>query len=135
VARLIGAITARRDPGDALLDAVIALEAMFAGTDQGELSFRIAAALATLLEPDDPVAREQVFKDARGIYAARSRIVHGQTPPTREAGALGDRAFALGRRALARLYEHHPRLLADDARSRSLILRLATETHEPGESA
>ncbi|MDP8943387.1 MAG: HEPN domain-containing protein [Actinomycetota bacterium] len=122
--RLISSITMRHDPGDALVDAVIALEAIFAGTDQGELSFRIAAALAALLEPDDAGARERVFKEARDLYAARSRIVHGQRPPTAEAGVLRDRAFELGTQALRRLYEHHPHLLGDDGRARRLILRV-----------
>jgi hypothetical protein len=124
VDRLISSVTTRHDPGDALIDAVIALEAVFAGTDQGELSFRISAALASLLEPSDPEARGSVFREARAMYAARSKIVHGQAPPTPEAGAVRDRAFELGTRALATLYEHHPDLLGDDARSRSLILRL-----------
>lgn len=122
--RLISSVAVRHDPGDALVDAVIALEAMFAGADQGELSFRIAAALASLLEPVDPTARESVFREMGQIYSARSKIVHGHSPPTADSRGLRDRAFELGRRALARLYEHHPGLLGDDARSRRLILRL-----------
>jgi hypothetical protein len=97
--RLISAIALRQDAGDGLIDAVIALEAMFAGTDQGELSFRIAAALAWLLEPAAPAARFAVYQRMRDIYAARSK------------------------RALARLYDHLPELLADDNRSRALILQ------------
>jgi len=124
VDRLISSVTARHDPGDALIDAVIALEAMFAGTDQGELTFRIAAALAALLEPVDANLREAIFHEARDIYAARSKIVHGRGPPSPEAGALRNRAFELGRRALAVLYEDRPELLGDDGRARRLILRL-----------
>jgi hypothetical protein len=122
--RLISSVTIRHDPGDALVDAVIALEAMFAGTDHGELTFRIAAGLASLLEPTDPEAREQTFKKTREIYEARNKIVHGRAPSMANAGALRDRAFELGRQSLGRLYERHPDLLGDDARARRLILRI-----------
>ena len=121
VRRLVSAVTARFDPSDGLIDAVIALEALFAGTDKSELRFRIAAAVAWLLEPSDQSAREAIFKEARDIYDKRSQVVHGQAVPP-NTPELRDRAFTLGVSSLRRLHLEFPSLLPDDQRSAKIIL-------------
>lgn len=131
VRRLAISVTHRLDPADGLVDAMIALESMFAGGSKAELTFRISAATAWLLEPADISARRLLHKELVGLYGVRSGIVHGS--PVRhsdELSSLRDRAFALGRRALRRLYEHHPDLLANDNRSLEIILGKASRGHD-----
>jgi Apea-like HEPN len=123
VRRLTISVTHRMDPADGLVDAMIALESMFAGGSKTELTFRISAAMAWLLEPADSAARHLLHKEVAHLYGVRSRIVHGSPVKTaNELPSLRDRAFTLGRRALRRLYECHPDLLDKDNRSVDLIL-------------
>ena len=57
-------------------DLVIALEALFSPSDQGELSFRIALSIAHLLAKDD-LERERIFQFTKKMYACRSKLFHG----------------------------------------------------------
>jgi hypothetical protein len=111
----------RQNVGDGLVDAVIALESMFAGTDKAELRFRIAAAVAWLLEPDDPKRRSSMYREVRDLYDARSKIVHGAAW-TADQGQARERAFEIGRDCLKMLYVDFPHLLRDDQRSVKIIL-------------
>lgn len=73
--RLLTALTERSDPTDAFVDALVAWESLF-GTGT-EVSFRVSAALAALLEPVDMDARRAVYKELKRLYGLRSRLVHG----------------------------------------------------------
>lgn len=106
---------------DSLVDAVIAWESLFAGTDQGELSFRIAAAMSWLLERS-PETRLALHGEISTLYRAPSRVVHrggtgGDVTPQR------NRAVELGRAATLALLRDHPDLVGDDNRGKKLIMR------------
>jgi hypothetical protein len=128
VRRLVSAVSQRHDAADGLVDAMVAMESLFAGTSKSELTFRVAAAAAWLLEPADVDARRVLHKEVTKLYGLRSTIVHGGT--VRSADQLPvqrDRAFALGRMALQALYARHPKLLTQDDRSLQLILGVDPE--------
>jgi hypothetical protein len=72
--RLLRAITERQDPVDALVDSVIVWEAIF-GTHT-EITFRVCGSLARLLF-STVQERIDFVKKAKGVYAMRSKIVHG----------------------------------------------------------
>ena len=119
--RLVSAML-RPSSEDALIDAVVALEALF-GDAEGELTFRIATAIAWLLGVDGP-DRRKLFKEARDLYAYRSRIVHGGKPPkdmnARDAAMA---AVALAWKSLRAVHERGGRLLTDkQARTIGLLL-------------
>jgi len=90
--RIIRASSERRDPGDMLIDAVVAWENMFGS--KTETTFKVCAAIAWLLEPTDQAKRLALFNKAKTIYGARSDVVHG--------AAFGDpdKQPALAREAL-----------------------------------
>jgi hypothetical protein len=117
-ARLISATSSRWDAGDALLDAVIATEALV-GEREGALRLRISLAITLLLEPTDPVAREQVFRAARGAYDQRNRVVHGGhiSPDASHTGVI-----QLSLRAVRELYRSRPERVTDSQRSIRLSL-------------
>ncbi|XVQ85047.1 hypothetical protein ACQP2K_40575 [Microbispora siamensis] len=75
LSRILRAVAERRDPGDVLIDSVIAWENLF-GTREGEPTFRITMSLATLLETE-PAAREKLRSSLSSIYRLRSNVVHG----------------------------------------------------------
>ncbi|GAA2698475.1 MULTISPECIES: HEPN domain-containing protein [Actinosynnema] len=75
VRRTLRAASERTDPEDLLVDAVIAWENLF-GADQGEVTLRVVTTMARLLRPDQQ-GREELRGELSGIYALRSRIVHG----------------------------------------------------------
>jgi hypothetical protein len=66
----------RAEPADRLVDSVIAWENLF-GTSEGEPRLRISAAMAWLLAGDAATRREALQLEIKGIYDARSKIVHG----------------------------------------------------------
>ncbi len=72
--RLVSAAGHRMDKSDALIDAVMAWENLVGS--ETEVSFRVSAALAKLLEPD-PTKRKQFTKRLRKLYDVRSKLVHG----------------------------------------------------------
>lgn len=74
VKRLVSAISHRLDRSDALIDAVMVWENLL-GTSS-EVTFRVSAALAKLLERD-PEKRRSLRKQLSEIYGIRSRLVHG----------------------------------------------------------
>lgn len=73
--RIVRVASEHRDPHDSLVDAVIAWENLFGS--RSETTFRVCAALAWILEPDNEESRRKLFKKANDIYELRSRIVHG----------------------------------------------------------
>ncbi|WP_156045802.1 HEPN domain-containing protein [Herbidospora cretacea] len=122
--RLISATTERRNAVDGFVDAVVAWENIFAGTSQGELSFRICAAMSKLLEPDGE-KRLALHKSLVAVYNSRSKVVHGAKELSHEE-AVASRGYALDvlLRCLRMLYSDHPDLLADADRSKRIILTL-----------
>ncbi len=75
LSRMIRVASERRDPVDALIDAVVAWENMLGS--KAETTFKVCAALAWLLEPEDEGERTALFSKAKKIYALRSDLVHG----------------------------------------------------------
>jgi hypothetical protein len=80
--RLLSAATARADPVDGLVDAVITWENMF-GSGTG-IRVTVATALAHLLEPTDLGRRVALFAQVKSLYDERSGIVHGAQEPSPE---------------------------------------------------
>jgi hypothetical protein len=133
--RITLALTSRHDAADALVDAVIAWESLFAGSEQGELVFRISASMACLLE-DLRERRPQLQREIKKIYGDRSKIVHGAPNPPAAVVESRRRAAELGIASLRRLILNFPALIDDDNRSSSLLLGLAeSRTHERAASA
>ena len=83
--RLLKAAGERDDPVDVLVDAVVAWENLFGS--KTESTFRVTAAVATLLEPSDKEERGALQKELSELYNRRSRLVHGDL-------AEGDRKFS-----------------------------------------
>lgn len=124
--RIRSALVDRRDPIDAIIDAIVSWENLF-GSTSGELRFRISTAMALLIETDHD-ARSKLQKEIRELYDARSRIVHGGSPPKpQEAAAKLDRVFEITRSMLRAVYEHHPSTMEHKKSSQDLIVELASE--------
>ena len=65
-----------------LVDQVIGLESLYLGDPQ-ELSYKLAMRTAYLLG-NTREARSEIFNDIKKAYNYRSKIVHGNDPPSRE---------------------------------------------------
>ena len=126
ITRTLRAAMERRDPADALLDAVIAWENLV-GTDEGETTLRITTALAWLLGKD-ATTREELVTKLRKLYKLRSDIVHGSSKVTLElVGQHYQDALNITLEALRVLFRDRPDLLAEStgsARSKRLMLNL-----------
>ena len=64
---------------DRLIDAWIALEALFLPGERDELRYRVSLRMAYFLSAD-AVERTMTFQQVRSSYDARSAIVHGHEP-------------------------------------------------------
>lgn len=121
--RIVRVSSERRDPGDALIDAVVAWENMLGS--RTETTFKVCAGLAWLLEPDDKSRRVAAFGRAKKLYAARSDLVHGT------ASSIPD-LFELSREALVMAIGAYRRIHAlpglkeikASTRSEQLLLQL-----------
>lgn len=91
--RIVRVSSERRDPADALIDAVVAWENMLGS--RTETTFKVCAGIAWLLEPYDQARRVATFGRAKKLYAARSDLVHGA------AGSIPGNLSELSREALA----------------------------------
>jgi hypothetical protein len=124
IRRTLSAIAERQDPGDGLIDAVMAWENL-CGAGM-EVRFRVSAALAHLLE-SDPAQRLGRQKRLAKIYNLRSRIVHGSdTGATQVHNARGE-AIEVAIGALRRFFSDRSDLLAlneSQARGDHLLLGL-----------
>jgi len=119
--RLISAVVGRHDVDDGLVDAVVAWESLFAGTDHGELRFRISAAMSWLMG-HTAEERLELQREIASLYDTRSRVVHrGAAGP--DLTAERDRAVELGISAMLALLRDHPDLIDDENRGKKLILR------------
>lgn len=70
------------DIEERLVDQIIALESLYLGDSQ-ELSYKLALRGSYFLG-DSVETRNVIFQDIRNAYNYRNRIVHGNTPPSRE---------------------------------------------------
>jgi len=122
IRRLLSAATARLDPIDGFVDAVVCWENLF-GT-QMETTFRVTGAMAWLLEPDDATKRDTLQTELKKLYETRSQLVHGsKEPKPLEAVKLRDRAAGLAAESLRRIYLLPELLpLKSDTRSRRILL-------------
>jgi hypothetical protein len=121
VRRTVSAADGLRATDDALVDAVIALEALF-GPGGGEVGFRLQTALAFLLA-DDESERRAIHAQVGELYSARSQLVHGSGVADQERllQLRGD-AVKLAVRCLRLLFSTHHGLVADQGRGKRIIL-------------
>ncbi|HET7214822.1 MAG TPA: hypothetical protein VFL79_14620 [Terriglobia bacterium] len=99
--RLISAVTNRIDRSDSLIDAVMVWENLV-GT-RSEVTFRVTAAIAKLLE-SDPTKRRDLRKELSGIYETRSRVVHGSSVERADVDKACSSAIDVAVRALRAAY-------------------------------
>lgn len=80
----LGFLTDRQEPVDALVDAWVALEAMFSGRGvRSELRYRLSFRIASFVR-DTPPERQEVFQSLYDSYDMRSRLVHGDKRQPRQ---------------------------------------------------
>jgi hypothetical protein len=86
-------------PDQRLLDTTTALEALF--DDKGEIAFKLAFRVASLLAADDD-EREAMFNSVKRFYDTRSRVVHGSPLKGKQAASLAsvDELRSMARRLL-----------------------------------
>lgn len=123
--RLVSAVANRMDMSDSLIDAVMAWENLV-GTPDTEVSFRVTAALAKLLE-SDLTKRRALRKELADIYRIRSRVVHGGTVNPSEVTAACARAIEVAVGALRASYARGRDWLALTSGERSDAILLEWE--------
>jgi len=128
--RLLRAISDRTDPGDSLIDAIIAWESFF-GTSV-ETSFRVTLAMAKLLEPESRERRRDLHRELKELYNTRSKLVHGRLDvgdDYEKISASRDLAITHGMSTIRSLLLRPELLEIEDSanRSTSLILDLCSQ--------
>lgn len=119
--RLVSAVVHREHYVDSLIDAVMVWENLL-GTSS-EVSFRVTAALARLLEPD--VSKRRNFrKKLADVYDVRSRIVHGSKIDPAKVNEARNLAVDVAIRALREFYRRGDRWMAMSSTERSDSLLL-----------
>lgn len=73
--RLVSAFEDEKSKEDSTIELLIVLESLLG--EQGEIAFKLSAAVAKLLAPDDLDKREEVYSQMKKAYNLRSKIVHG----------------------------------------------------------
>ncbi|MFC9339375.1 hypothetical protein ACFT0G_12100 [Streptomyces sp. NPDC057020] len=119
--RLLRASAERRDPQDALVDAVIAWESLFGS--ESEISFKISASLALLI-CDEGSERVKFRKRASDIYSMRSRLVHGAEVNASQVADASREAIKIGRQALRAMVLDRPDLVEMTSAERAIALIL-----------
>lgn len=121
--RIVRVSSERRDPGDALIDAVVAWENMLGS--RAETTFKVCAGLAWLLEPNDKSRRVATFGRAKKLYAARSDLVHGAASSIPDLSELSREALVMAIGAYRRIHAL-PELkeMKASTRSEQLLLQL-----------
>lgn len=121
--RLASAAADRLDDGDALINAMIALESMLGGGS--DTNFRLQVSVANLLHPDDELGRDEVHRSLRAAYKARSTAVHGGSNSGTAVKDQSRVALKLGFDVLVALLAH-PKLrpMKAEERSTHLVFRL-----------
>jgi len=93
---------ARHNEADALLDFVVALEALLLCGLEGELKYRFCVNGAFYLS-DESMSKATIFKELDGLYKLRGQLVHGSKYPSQN--QLEEKcsiAYMLTRRGLLR---------------------------------
>jgi hypothetical protein len=119
IRRLLMATMDRSNPADRLIDAVIGWESLFGRST--ELSFRIAGAIAWLLE-DNYDQRVALLAEAQEIYRKRGTIAHGGSHTSSELQHHASRAVELLVLVLRKLYSDRPELIGDRERAKRLLM-------------
>jgi len=91
----------KADPGDAVIDYTVALEALFlqsADVTEARRRFALHGAVYTARSAAD---RRRAYDDLAEIYGARSTLVHGVSPKESRAKKLPARLPAVRNRAAA----------------------------------
>jgi Apea-like HEPN len=80
---------------DEMVDVMVAAEALYlAGLGPGELGFRLALRASALSDaPKLGMTRRQVFDLMKSAYDARSKIVHGEEPKSKDLKVKGAQAL------------------------------------------
>lgn len=73
--RLVSAFEDEKSKEDSTIELLIVLESLLG--EQGEIAFKLSAAVAKLLAPVDLDKREEVYSQMKKAYNLRSKIVHG----------------------------------------------------------
>lgn len=116
--RLVGAIADRIDALDAFVDAVVCWENLL-GAD-AEVSFRLCAGLALILEPEDLTARAALYRELRELYNVRSGLVHGSREPSHhQAAEYRSRAIDVALKAVRAVFGRPDLLEAKDSNERN----------------
>lgn len=125
--RLIKAVVHRKDPIDAIIDAVISWEALL-GDPQGELRFRISTAMAAILAKNEET-RKELAKEVKYLYDLRSQIVHGgKHPSSQEAMEKSKRILELSRSLMREAYTSYPKLLQRQLSAVDILLASPYDT-------
>ena len=119
--RLLRAVRERDQPDDALVDAVISLEALFGVGEVSETTFRVSAACARLLEAD-LAKRQEVRKRIADAYGARSRLVHGAQLEAQDIERHRDAALSFATEAFRVLLSQRPDLIDSENRASVILL-------------
>jgi hypothetical protein len=119
--RVVSAIAHRLDRSDALIDAVMVWENLV-GTST-EVTFRVSAALAKLLE-GDAAKRRTLRNDLSAIYDIRSRLVHGDMIDESRLPQASTDAIGFAVKALCACYKRGRDWLSLSSKDRSDIILL-----------
>lgn len=114
--RLLSAISRRNDVADSLVDAVIVWENLL-GTSH-EVTFRVSAALAKMIEATPPARREKK-RELTEVYSVRSRLVHGAVVETDKIIKSYEIAIGAAIQALRLSYDRGPDWLSMSSEERS----------------
>jgi hypothetical protein len=121
IRRTLSSLRERSDPADSLVDAVVAWENLF-GSRNGELTFRVSAAIARLLR-DTPEARAELLAEVTHLYRLRSGIVHGDDIDVDVTSPASRRAREITLDMWRAIFRDEPGLIAEKHRARTLLLR------------
>jgi hypothetical protein len=129
----INACYMRNSDEDSIIDATIAMEALFGDDDNQEMTHKLALRMAALssLDPKGERSALEVFKDTKMIYKFRSKVVHGRkgkdvekvrfiTQPTGKIRAV-EVALANLRQAI-RVFAEHPQFLDPETIDKTLLI-------------
>jgi hypothetical protein len=130
--RFLLAATERTSAPDALVDAVVSLDALFGSPAEARL--RVGGAVAWLLEPDSAEARTQLFKAVGEIYAARSNAVHGNRASRRAGEGMVLEALRLALRVLSAIF-YSSQWLLNTPKSADRGLALILGNHDLGKAS
>lgn len=120
--RVVASMTERGDPRDALIDAVVAWDALVGATPETVL--RVTTSLAVLVE-DDIARRPALQRELKAIYGLRSKLVHGNSQPSEAAAHHAhSQALDVALESLRRILAERPGLAGLNSTQRSTRLLL-----------